>query len=156
MNIYEYIKQDHRKVADLFQQLYRCTSPSQKKQIIGTIGQELLVHLEAEQETFYQALERRAPTKAEAQQGEKEHLEIENQLSKVLNWNETETTWEQEVKKLQRLVDHHVAEEEGVLHNLAKEVLTAKEAMSIKEDMQARKEKILENLKKKKKKKKSA
>ncbi len=148
MNIYEYIKNDHQKVADLFKQFHHTSSNTEKKEIISTIGQELLVHLESEENTFYKTLRERAPSKTAALHGSQEHQEIEEQLNIVLNVTEMNHEWNKEVLTLQRIVEHHVSEEEGVLHNIAKEVLTVKEAVELKDKMHHFKQKMLTKIKK--------
>lgn len=113
-----------------------------KKATVFKIVEELIVHLEAEYETFYKALAEYSPTKKLSNHGTKEHKDIEHQISTVLNDRTFGPSWEEAVNRLQEIVDHHVDEEEWVIHPAAKQVLTSAEANSIKEAMQEHKKTI--------------
>ena len=148
MNIYDYIITDHRNVAELFKQFDKTPSSDQKKAIVDTICKELFVHLEAEQETFYKVLQRHPTCRNEAMHGHEEHDEIEQQLELVLSSTDWGTAWEKRVHKLQEIVDHHVKEEESMIHSEARKVLTPQDAIALKEKMHNYKQKLLNTINK--------
>jgi hypothetical protein len=133
MDIYEYLKMDHEKVAHLFKLFKKSQIIERKKEIVALLTKELIVHAHSEQETFYKALEQHMQSKEEALHGDKEHKEIEEQI-KVIN-DASGVQWEKAVLKLKELVDHHVKDEEGPLFDKAKEVLSKEEALILKEQM---------------------
>ncbi|MEI9904541.1 MAG: hemerythrin domain-containing protein [Asticcacaulis sp.] len=56
MDIYAYIKSDHRKVARLIDDLMAINLPYVRQQIFNQIRTELSLHAEAEEATFYTAI----------------------------------------------------------------------------------------------------
>ena len=133
MDIYDYLKMDHQKVAHLFKLFENSKIEQRKKEIVAFIEKELLVHAYAEQETFYRLLAQYPESKQVALHGEKEHLEIEEQIKRI---NEDRNNgWEHAVITLKKLVDHHVKEEEGDVFSKAKKVLSQEQAMILKEQM---------------------
>lgn len=133
MDIYEYLKMDHEKVAHLFKLFEKSQLSERKKEIVTLLSRELLVHAHAEQETFYKVLAQYPESKEDALHGQKEHNEIEEQI-KLIN-SSTGTQWEEAVLKLKEIVEHHVKEEEGEIFKKAKKNISEQEAIIIKEKM---------------------
>lgn len=142
MNIYEYIKEDHKKVSHLFQQFNKTKNRARKLEIVSNIAKELAIHLESEQATFYKVLEGYAEAKEVAMHGSEEHSEIENQINTLLDMKNLTADWEKKVAELQELVDHHVKEEEGIIHKQSQKVLSDEQALAVKEQMHNYKQKI--------------
>lgn len=140
MDIYKYLIMDHERVSHWFKLFNDSTIDERKKQIADLIAQELLLHAESEQETFYKKLERHATTKEEGLHGEKEHKEIEDQINKISREKPNSAAWTKGVNKLQDLVEHHVKEEEGPIFKKAKKIFSLEEAYRIKEEMHYLKE----------------
>jgi len=134
MDIYEYLERDHQKVADLFEQFEAAKGLAAKKEIIQTIAQELIVHAQSEEKTFYKVLVTYKESKKEVFHGEKEHKDIEALISIVLDTQDA-PRWEQNVRDLKELVEHHVKDEEGDMFAEARKVISSKEAYAIKEQM---------------------
>lgn len=141
MDIFDYLKMDHAKVAHLFKLFENTKSTKRQQEIVSLISQELLLHAHSEQETFYKALLQYPETKDLALHGEKEHEEIEAQISALKD--PSASHWKQKVLNLKEIVQHHVKEEEGTIFKQAKKVLSAKEAMILKEKMHYLKGKFL-------------
>lgn len=135
MDIYEYLKLDHEKVAQLFKQFAESKLTERKKQIANVIAQELIVHAQSEQKTFYEALKQFDLTRDMATHGQKEHQEIEEHIGLVRDSREFGAPWIKKVNQLKELVDHHVQEEEDDIFKQAKTVLSEEEACRIKEQM---------------------
>jgi hemerythrin superfamily protein len=143
-DIYEYLKNDHKKVSELFALFEKTQDPNVKVQIVAMIVKELLLHAETEQATFYKTLEEYELSKDAAEHGEKEHKEIEDQINELTKFKDPTKVWENKVIKLKDLVAHHVKEEEGVIFNNAKKVLSEEQAYELKEKMHYMKGQILE------------
>ncbi len=149
MDIYDYLKLDHEHVAQLFKQFEHTDSQERKKQIVDYIAQELRVHAESEQKTFYEALKQFKSTEEEAVHGQKEHHEIEEQIASILQSTSFGAEWNKKVEKLKDLVNHHVKEEEGTIFKKAKKELSKEEAYILKEQMHYLKQELLLKLQKK-------
>jgi len=140
MDIYEYIKMDHKKVDNLFCQLEQANA-NERQQIMMMISRELLVHTHSEHATFYKALAKHSITKAFSIQGEKEHHAMEEKINDMLSL--TGKKWEAAVIELKEMVSNHVKEEEEEVFKYAKMVLSTKECELIKQRMQYLKDKFL-------------
>ncbi|HRD70102.1 MAG TPA: hemerythrin domain-containing protein [Legionella sp.] len=143
MDIYDYLKMDHDKVARLFKQFNKTEINVRKQQIMEWIAQELLVHAKSEQDTFYKALLSHSLSKEDASHGKKEHKEIEDQIHAIMNSKDHGASWIKKVEKLQEIVEHHVKEEEHKLFKEAKKVLSEEEAYNLKEHMHYLKQDLL-------------
>lgn len=143
MDIYDYLKTDHERVAQLFKQFEDTDIIVRKEQIVALIAQELTLHAESEQATFYKVLEQFETFKEDVLHGEKEHQDIKAQLAKVVQLQILDATWIKDVEKLKELVEHHVNEEEGTIFKQAKKVLSNEDAYEIKEKMHFLKQTLL-------------
>jgi len=143
MDIYEYLKMDHKKVSKLFE-LFK-TAPTERNKIetFEMIEKELTVHADAEANTFYKALEAHQKSEDEAWHGEDEHNEIKAKLAEISSNKHNRAVMERMVLELKELVDHHVSDEEGKIFRVAKKVLSEEEACILKLQMHDYKEKIL-------------
>ena len=148
MNIYDYLKKDHREVSNLFAQFKKEKNTPRKKEIVDTLCQELFVHSHAEQETFYRAMKHHPLTKDDAIHSIDEHQEIEDQLEQVLSSTDFGAAWEKRVLKLQDLVEHHVKEEENFIFSEAKQIFSPEEAVALKEKVHNHKQKLLKTIQK--------
>ena len=145
VDIYEYLKLDHEKVAKLFKLYDTAPSEKNKLEIVAMLNKELTVHAISEEETFYKVLERHRESKKEALHGEKEHQEIKDKLAEIIQIKHANPTLDAKVKKLKEIVEHHVSEEEGKIFKEAKDVLSKEMALAIKEQMHYLKGKLLLN-----------
>ncbi|MBI2785597.1 MAG: hemerythrin domain-containing protein [Legionella longbeachae] len=143
MDIYDYLKLDHEHVKQLFKQFEKSELLIRKKQIAFLISQELMVHAHSEQETFYRALKQFETTKDDASHGQKEHKEIEEQISLVLHSKDFGESWIKKVEKLKEIVEHHVKDEEGPMFKQAQTVLSKEDAFILKEQMHYLKQHLL-------------
>jgi hypothetical protein len=142
-DIYEYLKLDHKKVAKLFSLYDTAPSAQNKLEIVQMLNQELTVHAESEENTFYKALIQHPESKKDTLHAEKEHQEIKDKLAEITKIKEINQSLDQKVHELKKLVDHHVSEEEGKIFKEAKDVFSKEEAYVLKEKMHFLKGKIL-------------
>lgn len=133
MDIYEYLKMDHEKVAHLFSLFEKSKRMDRKQEIVSMIIRELMVHAHSEQETFYKVLEQNPENREEIEHKKKEHDEIDQQIELIASASGKK--WEEAVLKLKALVEHHVKEEEGEVFKRAKKTLSDELALIIKEKM---------------------
>jgi hypothetical protein len=143
MDIYNYLKKDHRKVASLFKQIIEAEDIVQREQLFLEVKKELELHADPEDKTFYKALKKSKAGKEDAEHGEKEHSEIKSALKKLNKIASHETIkWLVQFGELKHIVDHHVEDEETKMFKDGKKVISAKRASELSEEMEALKQKM--------------
>lgn len=137
MDIYQMLKNDHRKVEDLFEKLIAARSDNSRQEILDTIREELLLHAKTEEATFYAALEEVSEThlKELMPEAEEEHDGVRDYFEKIDAAKLGSPKWFILVGGLKQAVEHHVEEEEGMIFKHAKEVLSNDQARELAEKM---------------------
>jgi len=138
MDIYEYILRDHEKVDGLMEQALAAKTPEARKALFQEIKEELTIHADSEEQTFYKAIDdatNKESVEEDLEHGEHEHEEIEKQLEKVSNTPIESDKWLEAFKDLKHAVDHHVEEEESDIFSRAKQYLTAGQAKDLVHEM---------------------
>ena len=128
MDIYAYIKRDHLKVADLMQQLLDIRLAALHRRLFDQIKTELRLHTEAEERTFYRAIE--AATHEQATEEEMahafdDHAEIRALVQDLTDTSENDEMWMVKFGELKHAVEHHVEDEETHVWKKARMVLSA-------------------------------
>ena len=136
MNIYNYLKKDHRKVSKMMEDLLDTQDGAKRMEIFEEIKTELLLHAKTEQATFYKALENRKPTEEWIEEAQGEHKEVEAYLKKLSSLPFNSEKWIEQFGEFKHAVSHHVEEEEDVIFPKAKKILSDKRANEIAEEME--------------------
>ena len=108
----------------------------------------LLTHSHAEDEVLYRRLKasRHEASRKFAEEGEREHQLVEQQLQKMLAADDKMTdAWMAQLTELQKLVDHHVDEEESTGFSCAREELAKDELEAMGTEFQRRKDELMVN-----------
>jgi hemerythrin superfamily protein len=139
MNAIDLIKNDHRKVEDLFAQITSSgeSEPSEQEKILQQIEKELLVHGDIEEQIFYPAVQGLAAGKVEEAIGE--HAEVKELLADLLELDIDDDQFDETLTTLIDLVTDHVAEEEaadGILA-MARKHLDESKLQDLAQKMQA-------------------
>ena len=140
MNIYMYLKKDHKKVNQLMEELLQAESVEEKKGLFEEIKYELLLHAKTEQDSFYKELEDRKPTAERIEEAKEEHKEIEKYLKKLSSLEIDTPEWIEQFGEFKHSVTHHVHEEEDLIFQKAKKILSDKRAEELAEEMEALKQ----------------
>ncbi len=143
MDIYNYLKKDHRKVSDLMEQLLAARSADRREKIFEDIKYELTLHAETEQATFYAALENEKETSEKIEHAEEEHGEIKQYLAKLSKMSPESEKWIEVFGEFKHAVEHHVQEEEGDIFEKAKQVLSDSQAEKLAVKMDELKQKAM-------------
>ena len=152
MDIYAYIKRDHLKVADLMQQLLDIRLAAFHRRLFDQIKTELTLHTEAEEKTFYRAIEaatREQParddgaTEEEMEHAFDDHAEIRNLLQELTEISENDEMWMVKFGELKHAVEHHVQDEETRVWKKARMVLSPAQERTLARDMDREKQKLL-------------
>ncbi|MCE3238453.1 MAG: Hemerythrin cation binding domain protein [Gammaproteobacteria bacterium] len=144
MNIYNYLKKDHKKVKQLFNKIILSKSPKERENYFLEIRKELELHADTEHSTFYQALKSNPAGEDDAKHGDKEHEKIKKSLLKLSKIPLKETAkWFVQLGELKNIVEHHVEEEESKMFKDAQEILSDKEAEELSLKMEELKDKMM-------------
>ncbi|MDI7775342.1 hemerythrin domain-containing protein [Asticcacaulis sp. EMRT-3] len=140
MDIYDYIKKDHRAVADLMQQLLDDRDMQRRRELFARIRKELLLHIDSEEVTFYKAIEQASsapPVAEKMDHAEDEHQEIRDYLSRLSGLDMHDESWIETFGEFKHAVSHHVAEEESEVWKKARACLNEAQAQQLADDMAA-------------------
>ena len=140
MDIYGYLKKDHKKVASLMNELLETDNINKRHDLFDQIKHELLLHAKTEQDTFYKALEDKKPAKENIEEAEDEHKEIEKYLKKLSELEFNSREWLEQFGEFKHSVTHHVHEEEDIIFKKAKKILSEKKAEDLAVEMEKLKE----------------
>ena len=139
MDAFELLKADHRKVAQLFDQLESADGRA-KLPVFEQIRSELELHTHIEETIFYPVLEKPKPTHDITLEAYEEHHVVKNLLQEMSRSRSVNDEWEAQAKVLRENVEHHVEEEEGELFSKAEDVLTQDDIEELGDRMQAEKQ----------------
>lgn len=142
MDIYQLLKEDHRKVKAIFEELEETTERSVKKReiLFANLKMELTVHADAEETQFYSRLMKPKEMRDITTEALQEH-ELARDLLSQLNTDPKDTEeWTAKLTVLKENVEHHIEEEEGTLFRKARTILSEKEAIAIAEEVETFKE----------------
>lgn len=142
MNIYNYLKKDHRTVADLFDKILSTKSSNKRQLLFQEVANELLMHAETENATFYSALKGHEETAEIIEHAQKEHAEVKKYITKINGLSPESETWLEQFGEFKHSVTHHVEEEENDIFEKAKKVLSSEQANQLAKDMDALKNKL--------------
>jgi len=121
-DLFSLLKQDHRKMMNLFSRLI--DQEEMSAEIFSQIQQGLDRHMKSEEEFFYPALEREDESHDLTLEAEEEHHVSKVVMGEVSGMSMSDDHWLPKVKVLRELVDHHIHEEEEELFSKAQDVLS--------------------------------
>lgn len=137
MDIYTYLKKDHKHVSELMEALLATQDMEERADLFATIQAELTLHAKTEEATFYAALENRKQTEERIEGAEEAHDEMEKYLKKLGSLPIDSEEWIEQFGEFKHCVTHHVEEEEGKIFEKAKKILSDKQAKELAEEMDA-------------------
>ncbi len=146
MDIYAYLRSDHRRIAKLVTELLDIRLPAIRQTLFEQIRAELSVHAAAEERTFYRTLVDAARDQGVAEKmarSEAEHDEIRELLDVLSDTPVSSDFWLEKFGELKHAVEHHVQEEEGEVFELAQTLLDRETALRLGNDMDALKTVLL-------------
>ena len=138
MDAFSLLKADHRKVAELFDQL-ESASGKRKLSVFEQIKMELELHTHIEEKVFYPALEEPKETHDLTLEAYEEHDVVKKLLKELSRARSVNDEWEAQAKVLRENVEHHVDEEENELFKKASKALGQEEIETLGEQLEAEK-----------------
>jgi hemerythrin-like domain-containing protein len=138
------LKDDHKKVKDLFRQFEKARSDDRKKQIAEEVFHELEVHAAIEEEIFYPAARAKMDKdgKAVVDEGFEEHHVVKMLIGELQALPRVNEQYEAKFKVLTENVEHHIEEEEKEMLPDAKKAL-GDDVDMIGTQMEARKDELM-------------
>ncbi len=135
------LKDDHRKVIDLFEEAEENSSDGQAQELFGQIQKELQVHMEGEEKFLYPVLAENEVSRDLTLEAYEEHGVAKNLMKQFGRQTPGDERWMAKMKVLKEIVQHHVKEEEREMFKLARQVLDAEQSESIMQKIETAKEK---------------
>jgi hemerythrin superfamily protein len=111
------LKEDHRRVEDLFADFEKAKGDGRKKKLAEQICAELIVHSQIEEEIFYPACEGKVE-EADLKEAYVEHDGAKVLIAEISAGGPDDEFYEAKVKVLQEQIEHHVKEEESRLNGI--------------------------------------
>lgn len=143
------LKQDHKKVSDLFQEIESSSNKKKRKDLFRELKNELLVHSEIEEKYFYPVLEQKEEDVEMEEHAIDEHAHVKERLEKIESIESDHDEWMNELKKLREDVEHHVEEEESEIFSEIRDILNEKQLEDLAKNMKEEKEKRLREMNRK-------
>lgn len=141
-SIYSLIRQDHQMVMQLFERLQsQGTDPEARLAVLRELQKALLPHMQGEEQLFYPAVAQREAQLAA--QAANEHAQARDLLQKLMAQPEQEGFTEQ-ANQLKNMITQHVQLEEGRLFQVARQQLSADQAISMGQQFQQMKLQFLQ------------
>lgn len=131
MQIYDILKKDHEEVTQLMNELVNMSGKGDPHELVSKIRDALIPHARAEEAVFYNCLRTFDKAKDKIMHSYNEHLGAETMLRTLQVKEKIAGDWKKTAKELKAALEHHIAEEEGPIFNLAREFFSDQEAESI-------------------------
>jgi len=138
-NAIEMLREDHRKVKELFEEFEHTEQSQAKEQIVKATVQELEVHAALEEEMFYPGAEEQIDEKESIDEAREEHHVVKLLLGELKKMNAENERYDAKYKVLAESVKHHIDEEESVLFPKLEGKLNAE---GLGTEMEARKQQL--------------
>jgi len=122
MNGLELLKQDHRKVEQLFAQVEATDDGQQHEKLFQQIKTELETHTYIEETVLYPALKKHEELKALTLEAEEEHKQVKTLLRETEQLSGSSDRFGAKLKVMQENIEHHVKEEETEMFPKVEEI----------------------------------
>jgi hemerythrin superfamily protein len=142
MDALELLKEDHRKVKDLFEEAEGTEDQKEKRKLFDEIQTELETHARIEETVFYPAMEKREELKDMVLESIEEHKQVKTLLREMDNLKADSEKFEPKLKVLMENVEHHAEEEEeGKMFPKVRQIFSQQELESLGQELEAAKNK---------------
>ena len=111
------LKDDHRKVEELFEQFEKARGDGRKQDLAMQICTELSIHAQIEEEIFYPACDGKVEDDL-LKESYVEHDAAKVLIAQIISGEPSDEFYDSKVKVLQEEIEHHVQEEEKRLEGL--------------------------------------
>ncbi|HVF91712.1 MAG TPA: hemerythrin domain-containing protein [Blastocatellia bacterium] len=112
MNALELLKEDHKKVSDLFAKVEATENEKQHEQLFERIKSELETHTHIEETILYPALQKHEELKDMVLEAFEEHKQVKTLIREIGALADGSERFDAKLKVMGENVEHHVEEEE--------------------------------------------
>jgi hemerythrin superfamily protein len=113
MDAVSMLKEDHRKVKELFEQFEEATDTATKREIAQQAIKELKVHAALEEELFYPAVREEIDEEEKIDEAVEEHHVVKLLIGELSKMRPSDAHFDAKFTVLAESVKHHIEEEEG-------------------------------------------
>lgn len=126
MNAFDILKEDHKRVSDLFEKLEPTTERAIKtrEELFAKVKMELDLHSQIEETILYPMLKEVEETRDITLEGIEEHRIVKLLLAELEKMPKDTEQWTAKLTVLKENVEHHVEEEEGEMFKQARSALS--------------------------------
>jgi iron-sulfur cluster repair protein YtfE (RIC family) len=135
MNIIELLKEDHKKVAELFARVDATDNEKQHVQLFEKIKTELETHTQIEESIFYPVLEQYEELKDLVLEAFEEHKQIKTLIREITALAEGSERLDAKLTVMGENVEHHVGEEEEEMFPKVEKLIQQQELERMGEEM---------------------
>lgn len=148
MNAFALMKKDHKKVAELFEELIQTTSRAVKKreELFHELKKEIDAHAKMEEAVYYPAIKERKETHDIALEAYEEHHVVKLLLGELDKLPKDREEWIAKLSVLKENVEHHVEEEEGEMFRESEKLFSTADAELLGEKMEEAKVRYLKKI----------
>jgi len=114
-NAVQLIKQDHKKVASLFQKYQKAKGQEAKRRIADQAMEQLEIHTKLEEEIFYPAAKPEIEDSELISEALSEHTTVKGLIEELRSMESEDENFDEKWNELVENVQHHVQEEESEL-----------------------------------------
>lgn len=139
MNALELLKEDHKKVAALFDQVKETESEQKHRKLFEQIKTELEVHTHIEETVFYPKIRQYEDLKDMVLEAVEEHKQVKTLIREIADLVEGSEKLDAKLKVMGENVEHHVEEEETEMFPKVKNVMSKDELEELGAQLQAAK-----------------
>ena len=141
------LREDHRKVEDLFEQFEKATGDGRKQKVALEICKELTIHTILEEEIFYPAVEGKVNEDL-LKESFVEHDAAKVLIAEIEGGEPSDEFYDSKVKVLKEQIEHHVEEEEKPKEGMFAQVRAADiDLKALGERIVTRKEELQQEIK---------
>ncbi|HYM49593.1 MAG TPA: hemerythrin domain-containing protein [Candidatus Limnocylindrales bacterium] len=138
------LKQDHRKVDRLFEEIKTKQQVQDRERLFNEIRTELTVHATIEEKLFYPAVQNARQTHEKILESYEEHKQVKMVLADLAEADKSTENWMAGLTVLLEDVQHHVKEEEeDIFPKVREKILSEQELDDLGARMQQMKEEQL-------------
>jgi hemerythrin-like domain-containing protein len=119
-NAISMLKEDHKKVKQLFERFEDADGSPTKQKIVAQAIKELKVHTTIEEELFYPALRHEMEDPGVVEEADEEHHVAKVLIAELEKMTGDEKNWTAKFTVLAESVRHHIKEEEGDMFKKAR------------------------------------
>ena len=141
MNAITLLKQDHKTVKGLLEELESTRGASERrKELFAKIQKEMKIHEAIEEEIFYPELRKHPKAKDIVLEGLEEHHVVDVLFDELDDLAFDDERWEAKLKVAKENIEHHIEEEEDEMFEKAESIFDEDELAELGRRMQELKE----------------